>query len=93
MTKGKEIFITYCANCHRKEGKGDGQAAATLQPKPADFTDPEHASFYSDQGRIYVIKMGIKGTAMIGWENTLKEEDILAVYGYVNSLKIPIKTN
>jgi mono/diheme cytochrome c family protein len=89
LTKGKEIFITYCASCHGKEGKGDGQAAASLQPKPADFTDPAHASFYSDQGRIHVIKKGIKGTAMIGWENTLKEQEILAVYGYVNSLKIP----
>ena len=93
LTKGKEIFITYCASCHGESGKGDGQAAAALEPPPADFTDPEHASFYSEQGHIYVIRKGIKGTAMIGWENTLKEEEIFAVYGYVNSLKIQTETN
>lgn len=87
LAQGKDIFTKYCLTCHGSGGKGDGPGAATLQPKPADFTDPEHSSFYSDQGRIYLIKKGMKGTAMATWENVLSEEEILSVYAYVNSLK------
>ncbi|MFA9188787.1 c-type cytochrome [Flavobacterium magnesitis] len=87
LAQGKDIFTKYCLTCHGSGGKGDGPGAATLQPKPADFTDPEHSSFYSDQGRIFLIKKGMKGTAMAAWENILSEEEILSVYVYVNSLK------
>ncbi|MFV8347396.1 c-type cytochrome [Flavobacterium sp. ZB4P13] len=87
LAQGKNIFTKYCVTCHGSGGKGDGPGATTLQPKPADFTDPEHSSFYSNQGRIYLIKKGMKGTAMAAWENILSEEEILSVYVYVNSLK------
>ena len=35
---GKEMFTSYCAPCHGREGKGNGPAAAALNPKPADLT-------------------------------------------------------
>jgi mono/diheme cytochrome c family protein len=35
---GKEMFISYCATCHGKDGKGDGPAAAALKSPPADLT-------------------------------------------------------
>jgi mono/diheme cytochrome c family protein len=87
LAQGKDIFTKNCIACHGSGGKGDGPGATTLQPKPADFTNPEHSSFYSNQGRIYLIKKGMKGTAMAAWENILSEEEILSVYAYVNSLK------
>jgi mono/diheme cytochrome c family protein len=87
LAQGKDIFTKNCVACHGSNGKGDGPGATTLEPKPADFTNPEHSSFYSNQGRIYLIKKGMKGTAMAAWENTLSEEEILSVYAYVNSLK------
>lgn len=87
LKQGEEVFQKTCAACHGSGGKGDGPAAAALNPKPANFTDPEHSKFYSDQGRIHIIKKGIKGTPMIGWENTLKEEEIISVYMYVRSLR------
>lgn len=87
LMQGKDIFTKNCVACHGSSGKGDGPGATALEPKPADFTDPEHSSFYSNQGRIYLIKKGMKGTAMAAWENTLSEEEILSVYAYVNSLK------
>ncbi|UQD55143.1 cytochrome c [Flavobacterium sp. K5-23] len=89
LAQGKDVFTKNCVSCHGNGGKGDGPGSAGLQPKPADFTNPEHSSFYSNQGRIYLIKKGIKGTAMTGWENTLSEEEILSVYVFVNSLKNP----
>jgi mono/diheme cytochrome c family protein len=35
---GAEDFATYCSACHGMSGKGDGDAATTLDRKPADLT-------------------------------------------------------
>lgn len=37
--EGEKVFKTYCVSCHGNTGKGDGPAAAGLNPKPADFAD------------------------------------------------------
>lgn len=37
-SSGKEMFMSYCASCHGKSGKGDGPAAAALKQPPADLT-------------------------------------------------------
>ncbi len=37
-TSGQQMFVTYCATCHGKEGKGDGPAASALKKAPADLT-------------------------------------------------------
>jgi mono/diheme cytochrome c family protein len=39
MVKAKEIFDQRCSACHGTSGKGDGPGAATLNPKPRDYTD------------------------------------------------------
>lgn len=35
---GGESFARYCASCHGRSGKGDGQVASVLRTKPADLT-------------------------------------------------------
>jgi mono/diheme cytochrome c family protein len=35
---GKEMFNSYCAVCHGKDGKGDGPAASAMKTTPADLT-------------------------------------------------------
>jgi mono/diheme cytochrome c family protein len=35
---GSDSFQRYCATCHGRSGKGDGQVAAALKSKPADLT-------------------------------------------------------
>ena len=37
-TSGKEMFTSYCAVCHGKDGKGGGPAASALKVPPADLT-------------------------------------------------------
>lgn len=34
---GATAYNTYCVTCHGATGKGDGAAAAALNPKPANF--------------------------------------------------------
>lgn len=87
LARGKEIYAKTCVACHGESGKGDGPASAILEQKPADFTDSAHSKYYSDQGRIYIIKKGVKGTPMEGWESALNEKEIQSVYAYVASLR------
>lgn len=37
-TSGKDMYMSYCAVCHGKGGKGDGPAAAALKISPANLT-------------------------------------------------------
>ncbi len=87
LASGEKIYTKSCIVCHGKSGKGDGPAAASFQQKPANFTDPEHSKYYSDQGRIYIIKKGSTGTPMPSWEDILNENEILSVHAYIRSLR------
>jgi mono/diheme cytochrome c family protein len=49
---GARLFATNCATCHGAAGKGDGLAAAALNPRPKDLTsqsvqsEPDGALFW-----------------------------------------------
>ncbi len=38
LAEGQALYTANCAPCHGTKGKGDGVAAAALNPKPADHT-------------------------------------------------------
>ena len=87
LVSGKKIYVKSCVTCHGESGKGNGPAAASFKQKPADFTDPEHSKYYSDQGRIHIIKKGSVGTPMPSWEGVLSEKEIQSVHAYIRSLR------
>ena len=37
-TDGKQMFASYCAQCHGSDGRGGGPVASDLQKPPADLT-------------------------------------------------------
>ncbi|MFZ5479526.1 MAG: c-type cytochrome [Myxococcota bacterium] len=85
--RGAETFGRLCSPCHGPKGKGDGPAGPGLQPPPADLTDPEHARFYTDAGRVEIIREGSPGTAMAAFGGHLSEAELLDVYAYVRTLR------
>ena len=84
--RGLEIYEVLCSGCHGTEGQGDGPAGLRLDAGPPSFADAEAWSFFSDRARLEIIRAGAPGTAMIGWENMLDEEELGAVYAFVRSL-------
>ncbi len=87
IAEGKKTFQTYCAACHGAAGKGDGAAAAALNPKPRNFTDTALISKEPKARMHNVIAEGGQKNGlspmMASWKKTLKPEQIDNVLAYV----------
>jgi len=66
--EAKKAFETVCAACHGTSGKGDGPAAAQLNPKPRDYTDAEWQKSVTDEDLAKVI---VEGGAAVGKSETM----------------------
>ena len=87
--KGKEVYTNTCALCHGTEGKGDGVAAAALDPKPRDLSEASYASTLSDDHLRKVISEGGasvgKSPLMPPWGGVLSQDDITNVIAYIRT--------
>lgn len=85
--KGKEKYDTVCATCHGPTGKGDGVAAAALDPKPRDLSDSAYVAGLTNDYLKKVISGGGasvgKSALMPAWEGILTTEDIENVVAYI----------
>src|ERR1043166_2240385 len=54
----RDVFNTRCATCHGTEGKGNGPAAAALNPKPRNYTDKTWQKSVTDEQIKKTIAMG-----------------------------------
>jgi copper transport protein len=86
IAAGKQLYEKNCANCHGKTGKGDGMMGEELNPKPADLTDNEWKHGSTDGEIFAVIKDGVKGTGMKGFNSKLTAHQMWDVINYVRSL-------
>lgn len=90
---GKAKYESLCAGCHGKTGKGDGPAAASLNPKPQDHTDGKTMNSLTDKYLADIIKDGGAGVKksplMPAWGKTLKDQEISDVVAYIRSLANP----
>ncbi len=88
--EGKKVYMQFCASCHGQSGKGDGPAAAALNPKPRDHTDRQYMSSLSDEQLFKVIKEGGasvgKSPLMPPWGPSIKDDQIKDVIAYVRTL-------
>lgn len=81
---GHEVFLANCTSCHGQTGEGDGPAAASLNPPPANLTEP-HVAVHTDGDLHWWITNGIK-PSMPPFGEALTEEEIWNVINYVRSL-------
>jgi mono/diheme cytochrome c family protein len=87
VEKGRTLYLSKggCVTCHGTTGRGDGPAAANLNPSPRSF---HHRGFWRHrtEGEIFwVIKHGSPGTAMIGFGSQLSDEEIWSVIRYLHT--------
>jgi len=79
---GEKVAKINCASCHGAKGKGDGAAAAALNPKPADWTSKKVQA--ESDGEIFW-KISTGRGAMPSWK-FLPENDRWALVRYIRSL-------
>jgi len=88
--KGKESYDMLCGSCHGAVGKGDGAAAAALNPKPRDFSSKDAMTKLEDAYLKDVITKGGaalgKSAAMPPWGAMLKPAQVENVVAYIRTL-------
>lgn len=78
LTSGRELFVKNCVQCHGQVGEGG------IGP---NLTDDYWLHDASASGLVKSIKYGYPAKGMIAWRGFLKEDQILQVAGYINSLR------
>lgn len=90
LASGKTIFETQCASCHGLQGHGDGMAAASLNPKPANLADKKMLDSLSDGYLFWRVSEGGMAapfnSAMPAWKATMSEEQRWQVISYLRTL-------
>ena len=82
---GAKLFKQSCVACHGDTGHGDGAAGLNLDPKPANFHDPDLV-WNSAPFKFYnTIRLGVPGTGMAAFSK-LSDDEVWALSYYVKSL-------
>lgn len=91
LALGKQLYDKQCAACHGVAGRGDGEAAYLLYPKPRDFAAGNYRLVSTwerrptDEDLYRTVSRGMPGSAMPSWGH-LSEEERWALVHYVKGL-------
>ncbi|NLG99260.1 MAG: c-type cytochrome [Chloroflexi bacterium] len=86
-TAGQEAYATNCASCHGNEAAGDGPAAGSLDPKPANLqntaaeTEPQYMYWVISEGGAAA---GLSAS-MPAFEGVLSEDAIWQIVTYLET--------
>ena len=85
---GKVLYNKDCLTCHGPEGKGDGPAGRTLNPRPADLSQHAVLGVHTDTKLFQWISQGYPGTPMGGFEASLSETERWNLVNYIRTLAV-----
>ena len=83
IERGQKLYEQFCANCHGKNGQGDGPLAAALNPKPSNLA--VRASHHTDGDFAWKIANG-RGV-MPAFKSQLTENQIWELTHFIQNLK------
>src|SRR5207245_1695570 len=88
LARGAAVFKEQCIQCHGATGRGDGPKARHLEgPPPADLADGTAMADVSAVDAYRKVTIGVAGTAMAEFEESLSSEDRWAVAMYIATLR------
>ncbi len=93
LARGLELFARQCASCHGATGRGDGEAAYLLYPKPRNFVEgtfrltSARSGLPPDADIRRTLERGMPGSAMPPWGH-LPEADLRALVRTVRYLAV-----
>jgi cytochrome c oxidase cbb3-type subunit III len=88
---GKDIYKTYCWQCHGSHGDGKGiNAGDNMSVAPRNHTDAEYMGGRSDADLFKAIKDGgpavNKSVLMPPWSGVINDDEIHALVDYLREL-------
>src|SRR5437588_211789 len=91
-TKGKAVYVKWCAGCHGDGGAGDGPSAAHMLPRPRNFTGAIYkirstasGQLPTDADLMRAIDEGLPGSAMPAWKGRLSDAERRDVAAYIKT--------
>jgi copper transport protein len=84
--QGKTLYEARCLSCHGPTGRGDGPAAAGMNPPPANFQVHLAGGAHSDTQLFGWISNGIADTDMPAFKAILSEDERWQIVNYIKSL-------
>jgi mono/diheme cytochrome c family protein len=85
LTRGKSVYLTYCAQCHGYNYDGQGTVGQSFQPLPADLRTPAVQS--KPEGELFKsVSYGIPGGRQPALHSTITIDDRWHVIAFVKSL-------
>jgi mono/diheme cytochrome c family protein len=84
--RGRALFLDSCALCHGEHADGRGTRREALGRAPRDFTAPAWRGAKSPRRVYYIIREGVRGTAMAAWKGALDEDQTWDLVAYLLSV-------
>src|SRR5579862_1611053 len=83
LSDAKNLYTANCGPCHGDKGKGDGPAAAGLNPKPADHTS---ANVQKQTDGAIFWKLSEGRAPMPGYKKIFSEQQRWQLVSYIRTL-------
>jgi mono/diheme cytochrome c family protein len=88
ISAGETLYLSHCASCHGDQGQGDGPAAASLRPPPANLSWVARRPMASDGYLMWAITEGgtVLGTAMPAFGDALSDTERWKILLFIRTL-------
>lgn len=85
IAHGRKVFLSNCAMCHGQDGKGDGPAGMSLNPRPRNFVEGKWKQGGRSQDLFKTLVTGIPGSSMVSFK-ALPKNDRWSLVHYIRSI-------
>jgi mono/diheme cytochrome c family protein len=87
IRRGAGNYAAMCVECHLAPGKTDSEIRMGLYPKPPNLTQPDETTAAMAARHFWVIKHGIKASAMPAWsKGGIEDEAIWDIVAFLRRM-------
>src|SRR6186713_1934353 len=90
LVAGERLYAQHCASCHGPRGMADGPASAGMTPPPPALGSAEVMRNVPPDLMYRITSVGIAGTPMAAFGETLSADDRWSIVSWVNGLRAPV---